>query len=421
MPSPSSKPKPPLHRCRFCREPLTDTFVDLGLSPLANRFVRPEEADRPALFYPLHASVCRSCLLVQVGEYETPAAIFADYPYFSSYSDSWLAHAEQFAASAVKRFALGPRSQVVEVASNDGYLLQYFRERGVPALGIEPAGNVAQAARDKGIPVIAAFFGTELARRLASDGLRADLLVANNVLAHVPDLNDFVAGIALLLKDDGTASLEFPHLLELMRHGQFDTIYHEHFSYFSLHAVRRIFAAHGLAVVDAEPLPTHGGSLRVYARRSDAAPGERRAGAGVANLLRLEREAGLLRLDAYTGFAERATRAKTAIWRFLLEQRAAGRTVAGYGAPAKGNTLLNYCGVDRSLLSYVVDRNPHKQGQLLPGTLIPVYAPERLRETKPDTVVVMPWNLKREIADSLGFVKAWGGRLAVLLPEVEWL
>jgi SAM-dependent methyltransferase len=419
--------------CRICGEALTDTFVDLGLSPLSNEFVRKEHARLPAVFYPLKAEVCRNCFLVQVAEFEPPEHIFSEYVYFSSFSDSWLKHAEQYVRMMRQRFRLDRKPGiaaghqkteelahdplVVEVACNDGYLLQYFHNCGIRTLGIEPAGNVAAAAEAKGIPVRIEFFGKELARRLAEEGLKAELLIGNNVLAHVPDLHDFVSGLKVLLSEDGILTMEFPHLLELIRHSQFDTIYHEHFSYLSLYTVDRLFKSHGLTVFDVEKLPTHGGSIRIYACHTDKASA--RLEKSVTAMLEEEKSEGLQELGTYLAFAGRVAELKRSIWSFLLEQKKAGRTVAAYGAPAKGNTLLNYCGIGREMLEYAVDRSPHKQGLLLPGSLIPVYAPEIIRQRKPDVVIIMPWNLKDEIAQQLSYIREWGGQVAVLLPSIR--
>jgi SAM-dependent methyltransferase len=404
--------------CRFCGRPLFLSFADLGVQPLANSYLEPGDLGKPETFYPLHVYVCEECWLVQLPQAATPEAIFSDYAYFSSFSESWLRHAERYAEAMTPRLVLGAASRVVEIASNDGYLLRFFKERGVPVLGIEPAANVAAAAEALGIPTVVRFFGTELARELAAQGTRADLLVGNNVLAHVPDLNDFVQGLATLLAPDGVLTMEFPHLLRLMHEDQFDTIYHEHFSYFSLSAARRIFAAHGLVVVDVEELPTHGGSLRVYARHAgDAGPVDDR----VAELLARERMAGLDRPGPYRAFAERVRRVKRQLLRFLLDARERGESIAGYGAPAKGNTLLNYCGVGTDLLDYTVDRSPHKQGRYLPGTRIPIHDPDRLRETRPDYVLILPWNLKDEIMGQMADVRSWGGKFVVAIPEVRVL
>jgi SAM-dependent methyltransferase len=421
------------HRCRFCAAPLALTFADLGVSPLANSYLAAEDLDRSETFYPLHAQVCTACWLVQLPEVERAEAIFSDYAYFSSYSESWLRHCERYAEMTIERFGLGETSRVVEVASNDGYLLRFFAERGVPVLGIEPAANVAAAAEAAGIPTVVRFFGCELATELKAVDARllpsggnssdlsgergADLMAANNVLAHVPDLNDFVAGFRTLLAPGGVATFEFPHLLRLVENSQFDTIYHEHFSYFSLHAAQRVFARHGLTVFDVEELPTHGGSLRLFCRHADndALPVAPR----VEALLETERQAGLLGEEPYRAFAERVCAVKRGLLRFLLDARERGETVAGYGAPAKGNTLLNYCGVGPDLLPYTVDRSPHKQGRYLPGTRIPIHSPAEIRRRRPDYLLILPWNLRDEIAGQMADVRDWGGRFVVAVPELE--
>ncbi len=405
-------------RCRSCGEPLTDTFVDLGMSPLCESYVSADNADAMEPFYPLHAMVCRNCLLVQLREYVAPEDIFSEYAYFSSYSDSWLAHARRYVDQMIDRFGFGPHSRVVEVASNDGYLLQYFLPRGVPVLGIEPAANVARAAQAKGVPTLVKFFGRETAEELAGGGLRADLLLGNNVLAHVPDLNGFVAGLKILLAERGVLTMEFPHLVRLVEGNQFDTIYHEHFSYFSLLAARRVFAAHGLTIVDVEELPTHGGSLRIFARHAEDAS---RPGPAVEALVRRESAAGYGCVETYAGFGARVAESKWQLLEFLIGARRQGKTVAGYGAPGKGNTLLNYCGIRPDLLQYTVDRSPLKQGKLLPGTRIPVFPPERLAETRPDYLLILPWNLKDEIVEQLAYTRRWGARCVLPIPGVMLL
>lgn len=406
-------------RCRFCAARLSHTFVDLGMSPLSNAYLTKAQTRRMEPFYPLHAYVCASCFLVQLEEFESPQRIFSDYAYFSSYSDSWVEHARRYTLEITQRLELDGASRVVEIASNDGYLLRHFRERGIPVLGVEPAANVAAVAQQAGIPTRIEFFGRDCAARMAGENLRADLLVGNNVLAHVPDLNDFVGGLKVLLKPDGVITLEFPHLLRLMEGKQFDTIYHEHFSYFSLLAVERIFAAHGLALFDVEELPTHGGSLRIYARHiEDAGKTVREA---VSALLARERGAGLDGLDAYQSFAEAARETKRALLEFLIAARRAGKTVAGYGAPAKGNTLLNYCGIRGDFIDYTVDRNPHKQGRFLPGTHIPVFHPDRIRETRPDYLLILPWNIKDEVMAQMADIRQWGGKFVIPIPQIEVL
>lgn len=401
--------------CRFCGGPLEVCMADLGLSPLANSFLSAARLDAMEPFFPLSAFVCSACFLVQLGHFEAPEHIFSDYVYFSSFSDSWLKHAEAYTDAMIARFGLGPASQVVEIASNDGYLLQYFKARGVPVLGIEPAANVAAAAVARGVPTEVAFFGTALADDLRRRGIAPDLIAANNVLAHVPQINDFVRGLKHLLAPEGVLTIEVPHLLNLIAQSQFDTIYHEHFYYFSLAAARAVLARHGLTVFDVEALPTHGGSLRLFACHAERATPESPA---VAALLAREHAAGLDRLDTYRAFARRIVETKVDLLAFLIEAQRAGKLVLGYGAPAKGNTLLNYCGIRADFIEYVVDRSPLKQGKLLPGSHIAIEAPERIRETKPDYVLILPWNLRDEIASQLSFVRDWGGRLVLPIPEV---
>ncbi len=403
-------------RCRFCLTPLQRVFADLGMSPLSNAFVRPEKAQEMEPFFPLTAYVCESCWLVQLPAMQAPEAIFSDYAYFSSYSDTWVAHARAYCEAMASRLGLGPASQVIEIASNDGYLLQWFRQMGIPVLGIEPAANVAKVAEERGVPTRVAFFTSELARRLAAEGMQADLLLGNNVLAHVPELRDFVAGLAITLKPAGTITMEFPHLLQLVARNQFDTIYHEHFSYFSLAAAVKVFEHHGLRIVDVDELPTHGGSIRIYARHAAAnVPVSER----VTSLLDVEREMGFDRAATYDQFAARVERTKRKLLQFLLQAKESGKRVAAYGAAAKGNTLLNYCGIRRDFLEYVVDRSPHKQGLLLPGTRIPILGPDNVRETRPDYLLILPWNLREEIVDQMGYIREWGGRFVVPIPEVE--
>ncbi|MGD0641629.1 MAG: class I SAM-dependent methyltransferase [Roseiarcus sp.] len=405
--------------CRFCGAPLTTTFVDLGETPLANSYVTEEDVaagrDRR---YPLHARVCGECFLVQVDEPVRPEAIFSDYAYFSSFSASWIEHARRYAEAMIARFRLGPRSLVVEIASNDGYLLQHFIAAGIPTLGVEPAANVAAAAIAKGVPTEVAFFGRAAAERLGGRGVKADLVAANNVLAHVPGIRDFVAGFALILKPDGVATFEFPHLLNLIRETQFDTIYHEHFSYLSLVSVEKIFAATGLRAFDVEEIATHGGSLRLFACRADASHRETQR---LAALRAKEHEAGLDGLDAYRGFAPRVEAVKRSFLAFLARARAEGKSVAAYGAAAKGNTFLNVCGVTKADIGCAFDRSTAKQGKLLPGSHIPIFAPEKIREMRPDYLVVLPWNLIEEIKADMGFIAQWGGRFVVAVPETRVL
>jgi SAM-dependent methyltransferase len=406
----------PRLRCRCCEAPLRHLVVDLGMSPLANRFLSAEQCQEMEPFYPLRVWMCAACGLVQLEEFETPDRIFTDYAYFSSYSDSWVRHARDYAEMAIARFGLGPESRVVEIASNDGYLLQHFVARSIPVLGIEPAANVADAARARGIPTVVEFFGTASARRLAAAGIAADLVVANNVLAHTPTLRDFVAGFRHVLKPGGTITLEFPHLERLLAENQFDTIYHEHFSYFSLTTVDRLFRDHGLAVVDVEELPTHGGSLRVYAQVAEAAPPR---SARVDALLAREAAGGLTRPERLAAFGEQVQATKRDLLEFLIAARRAGRRVAGYGAPGKSTTLLNYCGIRTDFLEYTVDRSPVKQGRFLPGTHIPIHPPEHLARTQPDYVLILPWNLRDEIVESVGWIRDWGGQFVVPIPEVK--
>lgn len=401
--------------CRACGAVLRHSFVDLGLSPLANAYVPPARAGAGEMFHPLHAYVCDACFLVQLEAFEAPERIFSDYAYFSGFSASWLRHAEAYAAAMQARLGLGPGHAVVEVASNDGYLLQYFVARGVPVLGIEPAANVARVAIARGVPTEVAFFGEATARRLAAEGRAADLMVANNVLAHVPDILDFAAGFRVLLKPEGVATFEFPHLLRLIEETQFDTIYHEHFSYLSLGVVSGILERVGLRVFDVEELPTHGGSLRVLACRAEASHA---AGPRVEAVRALEREAGLFALAGYAAFADAVVAVKCAALRFLIEQREAGRVVCAYGAAAKGNTFLNYCGVGPELVRAVADRSPHKQGSLLPGSRIPIVSPDALLAMRPDLVLILPWNLRDEIVAEMGAVRAWGGRFVTAIPEL---
>ena len=403
--------------CRFCRSALQHTFVDLGMSPLCQTHIESHQLNRMEPFYPLHAFVCEKCFLVQLDQYVASEAIFSEYAYFSSYSDSWVQHAKTYAEKMVSRFGVNPRSLVVEIASNDGYLLQHFVRMNIPVLGIEPAANIASVAMEKGIPSIVKFFGVQSAREVAAEKGKADLLLGNNVLAHVPDLNDFVAGMKILLKPDGVITMEFPHLMRLMQESQFDTIYHEHFSYFSFTTVEKIFAAHGLTLFDVEELPTHGGSLRIYARHS--ADTGKPVSEHVTGLRSREAAAGFTRLETYFEFSEKVKETKRAILDFLIRAKREGKKIAGYGAPGKGNTLLNYCGIRTDFLDYTVDRNPYKQGKYTPGTRIPIYSPEKIKETKPDYIFILPWNLKDEIMSQVGYIRDWGGRFVVPIPEVR--
>ena len=403
--------------CRFCGTKLEHTFVDLGMSPLCESYLSADHLNQMEPFYPLHVYVCEKCFLVQLQEYVTPEHIFSDYAYFSSYSDSWLAHASKYTDQMVERFAIGAQSLVVEVASNDGYLLQYFVEKQIPVLGIEPAANVAAVAVQKGVSTLVKFFGAETARELAASSKKADLLLGNNVLAQVPDLNDFVAGMKILLKPAGVITMEFPHLQRLMEQNQFDTIYHEHFSYFSLVTVEKIFAAHGLTLFDVEELHTHGGSLRIYARHAEDS--SKPVSAHITELRAREESMGYSRIETYSRFAEQVKETKRKLLEFLIEAKRSGKKIAGYGAPGKGNTLLNYCAIRTDFLDYTVDRNPHKHGRFLPGTHVPIYPPDRIRETRPDYVLILPWNLKDEIIKQNGFIREWGGMFVVPIPEVK--
>ena len=406
-----------MNRCRLCDADLHDVFVDLGMSPLSNAYLTSDQLQQMEPFFPLRVFLCAKCLLVQLPAVQTPEAIFGDYAYFSSYSESWLQHAQRYVEEVSKRFAIDRKQRVVELASNDGYLLQYFVQRGVPVLGVEPAGNVARAAEQRGVATLVRFFGRSAAADIARDFGRADLIVANNVLAHVPDLHDFVAGMGLLLADAGVATVEVPHLLHLMRRVEFDTIYHEHFSYFSLAVAQRVFAAHDLAVFDVERLPTHGGSLRLYVQHKRS--GKQPAGARVAEVVAEERAAGLDMPAGYAGFEGEVRRIKRDLLSLLIEARRAGRSIAAYGAAAKGNTLLNYCGVRGDLVDFVADRNPYKQGRFLPGTHIPIVAPDAIDERRPDYLLILPWNIRDEIISQTHRVRSWGGRWIVPIPKPE--
>jgi SAM-dependent methyltransferase len=402
--------------CRFCGAPLTETFADLGMSPLCQTQIAAADLNRGENFYPLHARVCTACWLVQLEEYVAPDVIFGrDYPYFSSYSDSWVEHARRYVEHARADLGIGPGSFVVELASNDGYLLQHVVAAGIRCLGVEPTAGTAAAARARGVPTESVFFGRAVAERLRAAHGPADLVVGNNVLAHVPDLNDFVAGIAALLAPGGNGTFEFPHLLRLMEQNQFDTIYHEHFSYFSVGTIRRVFAAHGLDLWQVRELPTHGGSVRIYVRHA----GQAAADASVGQLLAAEAAAGLTALPAYHRFQAQVHATKRALLRFLIGAREAGKRVAGYGAPGKGNTLLNYCGIGTDLLEFTVDRNPAKLGTWTPGTRIPILHPDAILERRPDYVLILPWNLRDEIAGRAAGIRAWGGQFVVPIPAVE--
>jgi hypothetical protein len=403
--------------CRFCSKPLETTFVDLGMSPLSNSFLAADKLSSMERFYPLHAYVCDSCFLVQLDEFESPDAIFSDYLYFSSYSETWLKHAANYSAKMVDHFGLDKSSFVVEVASNDGYLLKNFVEREIPCLGIEPAANVAKEAIKIGVPTETVFFGEQTAKRIRAEKGAADLVAGNNVYAHVPNINDFTAGLKAIIKDRGVITLEFPHLLELVLNNQFDTIYHEHFSYLSLLAVEKIFTAHGLMVFEVERLPTHGGSIRVYGQHNENPfwPVE----PSVAKIREMESKAGLGEIDTYPKFKENVEAIKRGLLSFLIEAKSAKKKVVAYGAAAKGNTLLNYCGIRRDFIDYVADLNPHKQGLYTPGTHIPVYSPDKITETKPDYVLILPWNLKDEVSLQLSEIRSWGGKFVVPIPSLQ--
>lgn len=405
--------------CRFCQTPLEHSFVDLGMSPPSNSYLNIEQLGSMELFYPLHAHVCSSCFLVQLDEFESPDQIFSDYAYFSSYSQSWLDHAGDYVEHMIDDFGIGASHQVIEIASNDGYLLQFFNRRGVPVLGIEPAANVAKVAEEKGIPSLVEFFGVSTARVLVEEGRKADLLLGNNVLAHVPDISDFVAGMKILLNSDGVITMEFPHLLKLMEFNQFDTIYHEHFSYLSLLTVKQIFEKHGLVIFDVEELDTHGGSLRVYARHSGKVRSDRND--RVRSLLGREIAAGLDDIVTYSKFAEKVYATKRELLSFLIQAKNDGKSIVGYGAAAKGNTLLNFCGIRHDFIDYVVDLSSHKQNLFLPGTHLPIYSPEKIRETKPDYLLILPWNIKDEVIAQMSYIREWGGRFIVPIPAVEVL
>jgi SAM-dependent methyltransferase len=402
--------------CRFCGSSLRRTFVDLGMSPLCETYPAATDFKNGEVYYPLHVYTCEECFLVQLEEYERAENIFSNYAYFSSYSDSWLKHCESYCSKMTGRFGLNGGSFVVEVASNDGYLLQYFVREQVPVLGIEPAANVAKVAVDKGVPTLVRFFGTQVAKELVAERGGADLVLGNNVLAQVPDLNDFVEGLRILLNPAGVLTLEFPHLLRLIEWNEFDTIYHEHFSYFSLLTTVRILEVHGMKVFDVEELSTHGGSLRIYASRVEN--GTHQVQHSVANLIEAEIKAGLASPEAYERFAPRVKETKFAFVEFLLSAARQGKKVAGYGAPGKSATLLHYCGIGKDLIEFTVDRSPHKQGRFLPGSHIPIYHPDRIRESQPDYVVILPWNLKTEIMEQLAFIREWGGKFVVPIPKV---
>jgi hypothetical protein len=403
--------------CMFCGNPLRRTFVDLGMSPLCESYIPEDRLNDMEPFFPLHAFVCERCFLVQLDEYVSPEEIFTEYAYFSSCSDSWVEHMKRYTEIIVGRLNLGPESFVVEIASNDGYLLQHFVAKGIPVLGIEPAANIAKVATAKGIPTLVEFFGETLARRLAAEGKQADLIAGANILAQVPDVNDFVRGIKILLKSRGVVTIEFPHLMKLIQENQFDTIYHEHFSYFSFLTAERIFTAHGMILFDVEEVPTHGGSLRIFGAHAEepAYP----VGPRVKELREREERMGFNRLELYSTFTERAMETKRNLLDFLIRAKRQNKSIAGYGAPGKGNTLLNYCGIRTDFIDYTVDRNTYKQGKFLPGTHIPIYSPEKIKETRPDYVLILPWNFKDEIMEQMSHIRDWGGKFVVPIPEVK--
>ena len=403
--------------CRFCNEPLTKIFVDLGESPLSNAFLKKNMLCDTEKKYPLCAYVCENCLLVQLPEFEKPENIFEDYAYFSSYSSTWLQHAENYVNMMIEKFSFNKNNLVVEIASNDGYLLQFFKEKNIPVLGIEPAINVAKVAKDKGIPTITKFFNTDTANELKMEGSQAELIVGNNVLAHVPSINDFVKGLKILLKPSGIITMEFPHLLQLIQKNQFDTIYHEHFSYFSLSTANKIFSFHGLRIFDVEEISTHGGSLRIYVKHSELENitiNER-----VSILLEKEKKCGLDDIFTYTNFSKRVEQAKEKLQEFFYSAKRSGKKIACYGAAAKGNTLLNYCKIGNNFIDYAVDKNPYKQGLFLPGTRIAIKDPEEIQKTKPDYLVIIPWNLKDEIMEQMKYIRDWGGKFVIPIPEVS--
>jgi 2-polyprenyl-3-methyl-5-hydroxy-6-metoxy-1,4-benzoquinol methylase len=405
--------------CRFCSTPLTHIFIDLDNSPASNSFLTEEQLNEPEIFYPLKVFICHTCFLVQVDEYKKSDAIFdSNYAYFSSYSTSWLQHAKAYVDMMTERFAFDENSLVIEVASNDGYLLQYFKEKNIPVMGIEPTANTAEVAMAKGIKTVIEFFGAELADRFANDwNVKADLILGNNVLAHVPNIIDFVLGVKLILKDNGIVTMEFPHLMQLVDNNQFDTIYHEHFSYLSLYTVKQIFESQGLKIFDVEEILTHGGSLRIYAAHEENI--QQPTSENVNKLLEKEYSEGINSLDYYNNFQQKALKVKLDITNFLIKQKRENKKVAAYGAAAKGNTLLNYCGIKNDLINFVVDANPHKQNKFLPASHIPVVNEDELKKVKPDFVIILPWNLKTEITAQLNYIKEWGGKFVVAIPELE--
>lgn len=403
--------------CRFCGSKLHNTFVNLGMSPLANSYIKSEDLDKGEKFYPLHAYVCEKCFLVQLEEFESPEKIFSDYAYFSSYSDGWLKHSEEYVNMIIKRLGLTKESNIMEIASNDGYLLQYFVKRGIPVLGIEPAENVAKVAEEKGVKTLVGFFGVETAKKIVKTNIKADLLLGNNVLAHVPNINDFVKGMKIALKDNGVITMEFPHLLNLIKLNQFDTIYHEHFSYLSFTSANSIFEEHGLKMIDVDKIPTHGGSIRIFATHKENEL--QHISDNVDSLLREEESFGIRDIEMYLRYSESVKKTKRNLLEFLIKEKNNGKSIVAYGAPAKGNTLLNYCGIREDMIDYTVDRSPYKQGKYLPGTHIEVRSVNEIKVTKPDFLVILPWNLKEEIMGQNAYIKEWGGRFVTFIPEVS--
>jgi len=403
--------------CRFCQAPLDHILIDLGMSPLCESYLTADQLNQMEPFYPLHVYVCKACFLVQLEEYVRPDHIFTEYAYFSSYSTSWRLHAKHYTEKMRQRFSLDGESFVIEIGSNDGYLLEYFVQAGVAALGIEPAANVAQVAVAKGVPTLVKFFGRKTAQELAAEGRRPDLLLGNNVLAQIPDLNDCVAGMKILLKPGGVITIEFPHLMRLIEGNQFDTIYHEHFYYFSFTAAERIFGAYGLTLFDVEEIPTHGGSLRIFARHTE--DHSKVITDRAKELKAREQSAGITEINYYRSFAEQVYETKRCLLEFLIEAKRKRKCIVGYGAPGKGNTLLNYCGIRADFLDYTVDQNPYKQGKYLPGTHIPIFHPDRINMTKPDYVLILPWNLKDEIMQQMAAIRTWGGQFVVPIPSVH--
>ncbi|MGY5151481.1 MAG: methyltransferase domain-containing protein [Candidatus Nitrosopumilus sp. bin_6a] len=406
-------------KCRFCNESLETSFVDLGFTPLSNSFLKKQDLENKEKIYPLHAFICKNCLLVQLEEFEKPENIFSDYAYFSSYSKTWLEHARKYSELMISNLKLNESSKVIEVASNDGYLLQFFKDKKISVLGIEPAQNVAKVAQEKGIPTISRFFGIKFAKELAEKGIFADLLLGNNVLAHVPDINDFVEGMKIILKKRGVITLEFPHILQLIKNNQFDTVYHEHFSYFSFYTVQKIFSHHKLRIFDVEELPTHGGSLRIYVKHEDDEL--KQISENVEKLNLKEKDFGCTDFEKYIKFQKNIDKIKEDVNNFFIMAMNQKKKVVGYGAPAKGNTLLNYCEINNEMMEYTVDISEYKQGLFLPGTHIPIYNPSKIKDSKPDYIFILPWNLKKEIMKQLEFIREWGGKFIIPIPEVKIL